>query len=95
MKTIEERAKDYAPDAFDVDFIVPVSEGYIVKVQRNAYKQGATEQKAIDDAEKEQLILKAKSIVKEMFSSFTAGLTLKSITKEFETKLRNVEYGDN
>lgn len=48
MKTIEERAKDYAPDALDADVILPAREGYIVKVQRDAYKQGATEQRKID-----------------------------------------------
>lgn len=56
MKTIEERARDYAPNALDADFIVPVREGYIVKEQRLAYKQGATEQKAIDDAERDTAV---------------------------------------
>lgn len=49
MKTIEERAKEYAPDPFDSDYILPAREGYIVKTQRNAYIAGATEQKAIDE----------------------------------------------
>lgn len=48
MKTIEERAKEYAPDPFDPDYILPAREGYIVKTQRNAYIAGATAQKAID-----------------------------------------------
>ena len=48
MKTIEERAKEYAPDAFDPDYILPAREGYIVSLQRRAYIAGATEQKAID-----------------------------------------------
>ena len=51
MKTIEERAKEYAPDPFDPDYILPAREGYIVNQQRNAYIAGAKEQKAIDDAE--------------------------------------------
>lgn len=49
MKTIEERAKEYAPDPFDSDYILPAREGYIVKEQRNAYIAGATAQKAIDE----------------------------------------------
>ena len=48
MKTIEERAKEYAPDPFDPDYILPAREGYIVKQQQQAYIAGATEQKAID-----------------------------------------------
>ena len=48
MKTIEERAKEYAPDAFDPDYILPAREGYIVNLQRRAYIAGAAEQKAID-----------------------------------------------
>ena len=39
MKTIEERAKEYAPDPF------------LAALERKAYIAGATEQKAIDDAE--------------------------------------------
>lgn len=62
MKTIEERAKEYAPDPFDPDYILPAREGHIVNQQRIAYIAGATEQKAIDDAES----LKLESIwVKE------------------------------
>lgn len=49
MKTIAERAKEYAPDPFDPDYILPAREGFIVKQQRNAYIIGATEQKAIDE----------------------------------------------
>ena len=37
MKTIEERAKEYAPDPF------------LAALERKAYITGATEQKAIDD----------------------------------------------
>ena len=29
MQTIEERAKEYAPDAFDTDYILPAREGWI------------------------------------------------------------------
>ena len=49
MQTIEERAKEYAPDAFDTDYILPAREGYIVNLQRKAYIAGAIEQKAIDE----------------------------------------------
>ena len=49
MQTIEERSKEYAPDAFDTDYILPAREGYIVNLQRKAYIAGAIEQKAIDD----------------------------------------------
>lgn len=48
MKTIEERASEYAPDTFDNDYILPAREGYIVNLQRKAYIEGAAEQKAID-----------------------------------------------
>lgn len=51
MKTIEERAKEYAPDAFNPDEILPAREEYLVSLQRNAYIAGAKEQKAIDDAD--------------------------------------------
>ena len=45
MKTIEERAKEYAPDPF------------LAALERKAYITGAIEQKAIDDEE----LLKLKS----------------------------------
>ena len=48
MKTIGERAKEYAPDSFDPDYILPARQGYIVNLQRKAYIEGAAEQKAID-----------------------------------------------
>ena len=54
MKTIEERAKEYAPDAFDPDYILPAREGHIVNKERSAYIAGATEQKAIDEANYQQ-----------------------------------------
>lgn len=48
MATIEKRAKDYAPDVVDADFILPVREGYIINAQRVAYISGATDQRQID-----------------------------------------------
>ena len=47
-KTIEERAREYAPDPFDADYILPAREGHIVNQQRIAYIAGATEQRKID-----------------------------------------------
>ena len=49
VMTIEERAKEYALDAFDTNYILPAREGYIVNLQRKAYIAGAIEQKAIDE----------------------------------------------
>ena len=46
--TIEERAKEYAPDPFDPDYILPAREGHIVNQQRIAYIDGASEQRQID-----------------------------------------------
>ena len=48
MKSIEERAKEYAPDPFDPDYILPAREGHIVNQQRIAYIAGAREQRKID-----------------------------------------------
>ena len=49
MKSIEERAKEYASDAFDPDYILPAREEYLVNIQRQAYVVGATDQKNIDE----------------------------------------------
>ena len=48
METIEERAKEYAPDPRDPDYILYSEVGYVVNRYRDAYIAGATEQKAID-----------------------------------------------
>ena len=48
MRTIAERAKEYAPNAYDPDYILPAREGYIVSLQRRAYIAGAEEQKRIE-----------------------------------------------
>ena len=50
MKTIEERAKEYAPAPFDPDEIIYTKKRYVVNVIRDAYIVGANAQKAIDDA---------------------------------------------
>lgn len=49
MKTIEERAKEYAPAPFDPDEIIYTKKGYVVNVIRDAYIVGANAQKAIDE----------------------------------------------
>ena len=49
MKTIEERAKEYAPSPFDPDDeIIYTKKGYVVNVIRDAYIIGANTQKDID-----------------------------------------------
>lgn len=47
MKTIEERANEYIGHPFDVD------EDVSITMARDSYFKGATEQKAIDDAERD------------------------------------------
>ena len=64
MKTIAERAKEYAPDAYDPDYILPAREGYIVSLQRRAYIAGAEEQKRIE-LEKVCDWLKARNVLTE------------------------------
>ena len=77
MRTIAERAKEYAPDAFDPDYILPAREGYIVSLQRRAYIAGAEEQKRID-------IDKACSILEDM----AEGRLGKRFISEFKNKLK-------
>ena len=48
METIAERAKEYAPDPRDPDYILYSEAGYVVNRFRDAYIAGATEQKAVD-----------------------------------------------
>lgn len=50
MKTIEERAKEYAPEVINPHNPLIIEEGYIIYIQRQAYIAGAQEQKDIDDA---------------------------------------------
>lgn len=79
--TIEEKAKEIIPDAFDYDIILPAREGYIVDQQRLYFKEGANWmlEKAIDwlqyhvndylfdDGTPDRPWLKCKS---EMFDAF-------------------------
>lgn len=44
MKTIDERAREYAPDAFMPDEILPAREGHLVNLERRGYIAGATEE---------------------------------------------------
>ena len=48
MKTIEERAKEHAPETFKSDDILPTRLTTLAALERKAYIAGATEQKAID-----------------------------------------------
>ena len=49
MKTIEEKAKEYAPAPFDPDEIIYTKKRYVVNVIRDAYIVGANAQKDIDE----------------------------------------------
>ena len=69
MKTIEERAKEYAPGPLDPDYILPAREGYIVKQQQQAYIAGAKDQQYIDKLFIEQLIEKAWSLANSMYQT--------------------------
>ena len=40
-KRLEEAAKEYEPDAFDADYILPAREGFIVSSKRAAFRAGA------------------------------------------------------
>lgn len=61
MKTIEERAKEYAPDVLNPNYAIPA---YIASEQQRAYIAGATEQKAIDIEEVCEW-LKARNVLTE------------------------------
>ena len=60
MKTIEERAKEYAPGTSNSDSLFPTRISTLAAIERNAYIAGATEQKAIDDAEYVNKVLMGK-----------------------------------
>ena len=75
MKTIEERAKEYAPDPLDPDYILPAREEYIVKQQRQAYIAGAKDQQYIDKLFIEQLIEKAWTLANSMYQTGKDNLT--------------------
>ena len=85
MKTIEERAKEYAPDPLDPDYILPAREEYIVKQQRQAYIAGAKDQQYIDKLFIEQLIEKAWSLAHSMYQAGKDNLT--PLTKDEFIKL--------
>ena len=51
MKTIEQRAEEYVPNTITAHiFKSSPLKGLIVSILGDAYKRGATDQKAIDDA---------------------------------------------
>ena len=49
MKTIEEKAKEYAPSPFDPDEIIYTKKRYVVNVIRDAYIVGANPQTVIEN----------------------------------------------
>ena len=63
MKTIEERAKEYAPDPF------------LAALERKAYVAGAKDQQSIDKIFIEQLIDKAWYIANSMYQTGKDNLT--------------------
>ena len=63
MKTIEERAKEYAPDPF------------LAALERKAYIAGAKDQQYIDKLFIEQLIEKAWSLANSMYQAGKDNLT--------------------
>ena len=75
MKTIEERAKEYAPDSLGPDYILPAREEYIVKQQQQAYVAGAKDQQYIDKLFIEQLIEKAWSLANSTYQTGKDNLT--------------------
>ena len=85
MKTIEERAKEYAPDSLDPDYILPAREEYIVKQQQQAYIAGAKDQQYIDKLFIEQLIEKSWSLANSMYQTGKDNLT--PLTKDEFVKL--------
>ena len=60
MKTIEERAKEYAPGTSNSDSLFPTRISTLAAIERRGYIAGATEQKAIDDAECANQVLMGK-----------------------------------
>ena len=60
MKTIEERAKEYAPGTSNSDSLFPTRISTLAAIERRGYIAGATEQKAIDDAERANQVLMGK-----------------------------------
>ena len=95
MKTIEERAKEYAPDAFDPDYILFAREEYIVNKERSAYIAGATEQKTIDIEKackwlKKELRKLAMDELKDNFLENEFKFVLKSQIPEWLINFRKV-----
>ena len=82
MKTIEERAKEYAPDPRDPDYILYSEAGYVVNRYRDAYIAGATEQKAIDIEKACEWLGPHLAEVADLYDS-TAGLLLRLVKENF------------
>lgn len=82
MKTIEERAREYAPDQPDPDTILYSEVGYVVNRYRDAYIAGATEQKAIDIDKACEWLGPHLAEVADLYDS-TAGLLLRLVKENF------------
>ena len=82
MKTIEERAKEYAPDPRDPDYILYSEVGYVVNRYRDAYIAGATEQKAIDIEKACEWLSVHLAEVADRYD-FAAGLSLRLLRENF------------
>ena len=100
MKTIRERPKEYAPDPFDPDCILPAREGHIVNQQRIAYIAGATEQKGIDDAESlklESIWVKEAQINHNDVANYKQGYhdAIEKARKWFADYLMEIGYPDD
>lgn len=88
--TIEERAKAY----YEGDLELLQTRGWldrsdIADIVEKAYIQGATEQKAIDDAEKKKLIEKVIWLIEESYpdvDSWSHNALVRNVTADLETR---------
>ena len=83
MKTIEERAKEYAPGISNSDSLFPTRISTLAAIERGGYIAGATEQKAIDIEKARKWLEKelqeiAVDEVKENFLENNFNIILKS-----------------
>lgn len=68
--SIEEKAKEIIPNAFDNDVIFPVREGFIVNQQRFAFHHGAEWMKEEQKKASKILLFKAVKWIKEHASDY-------------------------
>ena len=93
MKTIEERAKEYAPGTSNSDSLFPTRISTLAAIERRGYIAGATEQKAIDIDKacewlKKELQKIAVDEVKENFLENNFNIILKSQVPNWLTNFR-------